>query len=104
MARFFGIANIFTGRVRALSASALHVVCDSLGVELTIPMRATLSRPAKIGAPCALGIRPENVMVLRTDRPSHAQENLLTGILTGILLKGASRTLLFLPAGSASAV
>ncbi|MBW6484828.1 MAG: ABC transporter ATP-binding protein [Syntrophobacterales bacterium] len=104
VARFFGIGNIFVCRVKALTASALHVVCDSLRVELTIPMSAARLRPPAIGAPCTLGIRPENVMVLRADRPSHSQENLLAGILTGILLKGASHTLLFLPAGSATVV
>ncbi len=104
VARFFGIGNIFAGRVRSLSESALHVVCDSLGAELTIPKRAVLHRPAESGSVCTFGIRPENVMVLKTDRPSHVQENLLTGILTEILLKGASHTLLFIPAGSETVV
>ncbi|MBU4581500.1 MAG: ABC transporter ATP-binding protein [Proteobacteria bacterium] len=104
VARFFGIRNIFAGRVKVLSESALHVACDSLGAELTIPMGAVLHRPAEPGAPCTVGIRAENVMVLKTDRPSYKQENLLTGILTEILLKGATHTLLFRPAGTATVV
>ena len=104
VARFFGIGNIFTGRVRALSESALHVACDSLGTELTIPISASLRRPTEPGAPCTVGIRPENVMVLKPDRPSYVPENLLTGTLTEILLKGASHTLLFRPAGATTVV
>jgi len=104
VARFFGIGNIFACRMKALTAATLHVACDSLGVELTIPMSAVRLQPPAAGASCTLGIRPENVMVLRADRPSHAQENLLAGILTGILLKGATHTLLFRPAGSATVV
>ena len=104
VARFFGIGNIFAGRVRVLSESALHVTCDSLGAELTIPMGAAFRRPAEPGARCTVGIRAENVMVLKTDRPSYIQENLLTGILTEVLLKGASHTLLFRPAGTATVV
>ncbi|MCG2740859.1 MAG: hypothetical protein L6300_11570, partial [Syntrophaceae bacterium] len=40
----------------------------------------------------------------KTDRPSYKQENLLTGILTEILLKGATHTLLFRPVGTATVV
>lgn len=104
VARFFGIGNIFSGRVRMLSKSVLHITCDSLGAELTIPMGSALHRPTEPGVPCMVGIRPENVMVLKTDRPIYAQENLLTGILTEILIKGASHTLLFIPAGAATVI
>jgi len=104
VARFFGIRNIFPGRVRAQSGSALHVTCDSLGTELTIPPGAALRPAGKPGAPCTVGIRPENVMVLKADRPSRVQDNLLTGILTDILIKGASHTLLFRPAETATVV
>ncbi len=104
VARFFGIRNVFPGRVRAQSGSGLHVTCDSLGTELTIPLGAALRPAGEPGAPCTVGIRPENVMVLKTDRPSRAQDNLLTGVLTDILIKGASHTLLFRPAETAVVV
>jgi ABC-type Fe3+/spermidine/putrescine transport system ATPase subunit len=104
VARFFGIGNIFPGQVRVLSKSGLHVTCDSLGAELTIPTGTARHRPNEPGAPCTVGIRPENVMVLKTDRPSSIPENLLTGILTEVLLKGASHTLLFRPAGTSTMV
>ena len=104
VARFFGIRNIFHGRIRVLARSALQVTCESLGAELTIPMGSAPHRPAEPGAPCTVGIRPENVMVLKRDRPSYVQDNLLTGTLTRILLKGASHTLLFKPAGTATVV
>lgn len=104
VARFFGIRNIFPVVVKLPSKSALHVVCDSLGAELTIPLEAAIHRRTEPGMRCTVGIRPENVMVLKTDRPSYVQDNLLTGVLTEILLKGASHTLLFRPAGTATVV
>jgi hypothetical protein len=51
-----------------------------------------------------VGIRPENVMILKPERPNYVQDNLLTGVLTEILLKGASHTLLFRPAGTTNTV
>jgi ABC-type Fe3+/spermidine/putrescine transport system ATPase subunit len=104
VARFFGIRNIFTGLLRVRSSSALHITCDSLGAELTIPMEAKLHRQIEPGSPCTVGIRPENVMVLKPERPNYVQDNLLTGVLTEILLKGASHTLLFRPAGTTTVV
>lgn len=104
VARFFGITNIFPGQVRVRSTSALHVTCESLAVELTIPTEATLHRQFEPGSRCTVGIRPENVMVLKPERPNYVQDNLLTGVLTEILLKGASHTLLFRPAGTSTAV
>ena len=104
VARFFGIRNIFRGTQRVQTASALHVTCEALGVELKIPAEAAPEAAGEPGTPLTVGIRPENVMVLKTDRPSRAQDNLLTGTLTDILIKGASHTLLFRPDGSSTIV
>lgn len=104
VARFFGIRNLFPGTVRTRSRDALQVTCASLQAELTVPPGASFGRATEPGAPCVVGIRPENVMVLKADRPNYTQDNLLTGTLTDILLKGASHTLLFRPAGTATVV
>lgn len=104
VARFFGIRNLFPGVVTVLSRSAAQVTCASLQAELTVPRGASFSPVIEAGSPCVVGIRPENVMVLKNDRPNYTQDNLLTGTLTDILLKGASHTLLFRPAGTATVV
>jgi ABC-type Fe3+/spermidine/putrescine transport system ATPase subunit len=104
VARFFGIRNIFPGRVRIQTKSSLQITCDTLAAELAIPLAAVHDQSTDPGSPCTVGIRPENVMILKSDRPSYVQDNLLTGILTEILLKGASHTLLFRPAGTATVV
>lgn len=104
VARFFGIRNLFHGQLKAISKTAIGITCDSLNAELTIPLKLPLNWGAEPGTPCILGIRPENVMILKADRPSYAQDNLLIGTLTDILLKGASHTLLFRPAGNATIV
>lgn len=104
VARFFGIRNLFPGTVTARSAKAVHVTCTTLEAELTVPLREAAGPDLEPGAPCMVGIRPENVMVLKADRPNYTQDNLLTGKLTDILLKGASHTLLFRPAGTAAVV
>jgi len=104
VAGFFGIRNIFSGRVRVRSSSSLQISCDALGADLTMPIEATLQRRLEPGSSCTVGIRPENVMILKPERPNYVQDNLLTGVLTEVLLKGASHTLLFRPAGTTTAV
>jgi ABC-type Fe3+/spermidine/putrescine transport system ATPase subunit len=68
VASFFGIRNIFSGRVRVRSSSSLQITCDALGADLTMPIEATLQRRLEPGAPCTVGIRPENVMILKPER------------------------------------
>lgn len=96
-ARFFGIRNLFEVEVIESADDKMIVACDELNCSLTIPHRRFTDSSIHH---FTIGIRAEDVMIMRPDLKRHKQDNLLTGTITEIYEKGASHIVLFLPQGS----
>lgn len=92
VARFLGARNIFSGRVISLNGREALIENPELGV-----VKALIDSEdchLSIGQTVSFGIRPEEVMVIRPDRPI-VQDNLLEGEVTRVVGKGANHTVYF---------
>jgi len=92
VARFLGARNIFSGRVISLNGREALIENPELGV-----IKALVDPEVSIDQMVSFGIRPEEVMVIRRDRPLDrtVQDNLLEGEITGLVGKGANHTVYF---------
>lgn len=105
VAGFFGIKNLFLVKVIKMQGERVKVRCPDLNCELIIPPGRFLNNHAILpDSTFTIGIRPENVMIIRPDMKGHAQDNLLEGMISEIFPKGPASTILFMPKGSAKTV
>jgi ABC-type Fe3+/spermidine/putrescine transport system ATPase subunit len=92
-ANFFGIKNIFTGRIESISDKSFTAFCDELGKNLKIEYDKR--RHSCLRKSAVFGIRPEEIMILRPGPVKKSRSNLLKGTITEIYEKGSFITVIF---------
>jgi len=92
IARFMGIKNIFEGFVMQASSSEKEVLISWNGHAVRAPFK-----PVRVGQKVTFCIRPEEVMVVRENRPlrPNIQENVISGKIVAEVPRGAVYTLFF---------
>lgn len=91
-AEFFGIRNLFDAEI---TDKENIVRCKELNAELFV--KASLNHRSKN---FKIGIRAEDIMILRTGRTITGQDNIIEGIITDIFRKGATDIVLLKPQNS----
>jgi len=95
VAKFLGVKNIFRGRITEIhpEEGVMTVWVDEKGFQASIPYR----EGAVTGNWVRFCIRPEEIMILRAERPikKTLQGNIFTGQIVRIVEKGAEHTLFF---------
>jgi ABC-type Fe3+/spermidine/putrescine transport system ATPase subunit len=93
VARFLGVRNIFEGRVTEIVDRDVIVQNKEMTIKASPPKRMDLKK----GIEVYFGIRAEEVMIIREDRPieKKVQENILKGNIIDIYEKGSTHTLYF---------
>lgn len=91
VAKFLGIKNLFRGKVASVIEGGVSI--DSVGFRVTAPC----SEPLTISEEVEFCIRPEEVMVLREDRPVREglSENIILGHIIEIIEQGPTYLALF---------
>lgn len=100
VAHYFGIRNLFTATVTDIGERESIVVCPSLKTDLRLRHPVSHSNLPARGVPCTVGIRAENVMIVRPDREHKIHDNLIHGSVSKIFMRGTSHTVLFTPIGN----
>lgn len=95
VAKFLGARNIFSGRVVFLNEKAVAIEHPDIGEIKTLLHDEELR--LTIGEKVTFGIRPEEIMIIRPDRPidKKVQDNILEGEVLTTLGKGASHIIYF---------
>jgi ABC-type sulfate/molybdate transport systems ATPase subunit len=95
VAEFFGVKNIFRGKVTEVRAGEREMTAwvEEKGFQATIPYR----EGAAVGKWVRFCIRPEEIMVLKEDRPikKSLKANVFSGQIVRVVEKGAEHTLFF---------
>lgn len=98
VAEYFGIKNIFRAEITWAGSSGVSVFCPELAATLKAPSgRLRVTEP---GAPVEVGIRAEEVMILRQGFREYEQDNTLRGRIADVFGKGGSHAVLFRPDGA----
>lgn len=92
VARFFGIKNVFDAHVIGEEYGHCRLYCDDLKTELLLPV-TKLNRPT---TKVTIGIRSEDVMILRPDLPTQ-KINLVAGTITDMIHAGSKVIVNFSP-------
>lgn len=102
IARLVGVKNIFDGEIVALTDDHIKILASGVTFEADVPgnLRALegAARALSIGDKITWCIRPEDVMILRGDRPHQKEavrENQLGGVITEAEKHGPTWELLF---------
>lgn len=95
VAKFLGARNIFSGIIISLNEKAVAIENPDIG-----EIKALLhdeEPQLTVGEKVTFGIRPEEIMIIRPDRPidKKVQDNILEGEVLTTLGKGASHTIFF---------
>ncbi|MBI5327677.1 MAG: ABC transporter ATP-binding protein [Deltaproteobacteria bacterium] len=95
VARFLGARNIFSGIIVSLYEKAVAIENPDIG-EIKALLHHEEQRMT-VGEKVTFGIRPEEIMIIRPDKPidKKVQDNLLEGEVLTTLGKGASHTIYF---------
>ncbi len=95
VAKFLGARNIFSGIIVSLNEKALAIENPDIG-EIKALLHDEEPRMI-VGEKVTFGIRPEEIMIIRPDRPidKKVQDNILKGEVLTTLGKGASHTIFF---------
>jgi len=96
VAAFFGIKNLFEGRVLGAEKGILRVEVPVLKRTLVVRSRISASPGETLG----LGIRPEHILFLRPKYRKPHQNNLLPGRIVALHPRGTGWWVLFRPRGS----
>jgi molybdate transport system ATP-binding protein len=90
VARFMGMRNLFDGEVLYLDEESLYI--GWMGRVIQAPPQSR-----KIGERLTFGIRPEEVMFIRPDRPPRRgiRENILDGRIVGDISRGTEHLVFF---------
>jgi molybdate transport system ATP-binding protein len=95
IAKFFGVKNIFHGKIKEIHPEEGEMVVwvEEKGFQGSVPYR----EGAVVGKRVHFCIRPEEIMVLKEDRPvkKSLKGNIFTGKVVRIIEKGAEHTLFF---------
>lgn len=95
VARYFGIKNIFDAVITGVTDSHYRIYCKGIDAELMLPA-SKLKATTSIGMELTIGIRSEDVIVLRPDLPIK-QDNLITGLITHTHFAGTTSIVRFQP-------
>ena len=90
VARFVGTRNIFDGYVKHADTTTLTVECKGMGELVTFQNH---KRPFRRDQPVTFVIRPEEIVIIRPDRPYGNTENVLTGSIASMVGRGATQIL-----------
>ncbi len=96
IAKFLGIKNIFSAKFISVEQEYYKFYCDSLQKEIILQKQKIENFSKKN---IMLGIRSEDILILRSDPPKK-NENLLKGVIKEIFSAGSNVTILFQPYGS----
>ncbi|MGD0919829.1 MAG: ABC transporter ATP-binding protein [Thermodesulfobacteriota bacterium] len=95
VAKFFGVKNIFRGKILDVrpEEGKMMVWVEQKGFQASIPCR----KGAREGEWVRFCIRPEEIMILKEDRPvkKNLKANIFTGQILRIVEKGSEHTLFF---------
>jgi molybdate transport system ATP-binding protein len=95
VAKFLGVKNIFLGKITEIhpEEGEMTVWVEEKGFQGSIPYR----EGAVVGDWVRFCIRPEEIMILKADRPvkRNLKANIFTGRIVRIVEKGAEHTLFF---------
>jgi molybdate transport system ATP-binding protein len=95
VAKFFGVKNIFRGKIVDIypEDEKMMVRVEERGFEASIPYR----KGAREGEWVRFCIRPEEIMILKEDRPvkKNLKANIFVGQIVRIVEKGVEHTLFF---------
>lgn len=97
VAKFFGIRNLFNAKYIKSVDNKIIVYCVELNCHLSIQTPSFFYNNL---SKFIIGIRSENVMILRPELIKENQDNVLEGNIIEIFNKGKSYTILFLPNNS----
>jgi ABC-type Fe3+/spermidine/putrescine transport system ATPase subunit len=100
VARFLGLKNLFPGKVVKLNEGERTITVEVWGRQVTLPSDHSAGS-LSIGEEIILYLRPEEVMILRPQKPikESLRQNILSGIIESILDRGTYRWVLFSPSG-----
>lgn len=105
VAEFFGIKNLFLAEAVKIQGELVIIRCPEFNSEFTIPAgRFTGASAIPSGSSFTIGIRPENVMLIRTDLKGRNQDNILKGSICEVFPKGPDSAVLFAPDGSGKVI
>ena len=95
VAKFLGARNIFSGIIVSLNEKTVAIENPDIG-EIKAFLHDEEPR-LTIGEKVTFGIRPEEIMIIRPDKPidKKVQDNILEGEVLTTLGKGASHTIYF---------
>lgn len=97
VANFLGVSNLLTSVVSEIDPTTTKVFCPEINASFNVKNnKLALNQGQKV----MLGIRKDEIMILREDLQKNNQTNLLTGTILSISEKGAVFQLLFIPANS----
>ncbi len=94
VAKLLGTRNIFKGRVSRVRGVELTIETDEIGeVKATIDPIMHIHK----GQLVSFSIRPEEIMIIRPDRPidKKVRDNILEGVVDATVGKGTSHTIFF---------
>lgn len=97
---FLGIRNLFAVDIAHSSDREISAWCEELKKEFVLPASISPHQVPAAGSGRGIGIRPENVVISKPGAAVQWGDNFLDGTVEGVLMKGASHTVLFRPAGS----
>ena len=97
VAEFLGISNLIPAVVSKITPSETEVSCPEINASLLIKSNKTKLNP---GQKVILGIRKDEIMILRTDLKKDHQTNMLNGRILSISEKGSTYQVLFVPDNS----
>ncbi|MGD0625438.1 MAG: ABC transporter ATP-binding protein [Thermodesulfobacteriota bacterium] len=100
VADFLGLRNLFSERVLKISGDGKFLTVSFWGRESVLPSDHA-PRYLSAGEPVVLYLRPEEVMILREEKPikESLRRHILAGKVVRILDRGTHRWVLFQPAG-----
>lgn len=100
VARYFGIRNLFPGTIATIGERDITISCPTLHAELTLRNPRRAAGALQTGTPCTVGIRTENVMIVRPDREHKRHDNCIQGTVSRIFMRGTSHTVIVTPTGN----
>ena len=101
VAEFFGIKNLFLVEAVKMQEGQAAVRCPDLNGEFIIPAgRFPDASSVSPGDSFTIGIRPENIMLIRAGLKGENQDNILKGDIREVFPRGPASAVLFAPDGS----
>lgn len=98
VASFFGINNLFKGKIQNITDEFGYVYAHEL--DKVITFYSEKFKNLKIGDEVFWGVRAEEIMILKNGSNINPKDTKLEGVIKNIFWKGGNYTLLFNPYGS----